>query len=199
LLSAATVTTLALIRISGSTAGAYNQERALQQGLIVLCVPLACVLGAGSGPTVRLAGAALVGTLMLTGSGLAPVLTGGSPSVVFHDSGEDYERFFVHPQELAAARWLADHRQDPDYPVYTDRYGQLRLWQATDVKRAVVSDLAPSALAENAYVFATVGNVVDHRARGAVDQRFVTFAFPEAFLDAHKDLVFSTGDTRVYR
>jgi hypothetical protein len=115
------------------------------------------------------------------------------------NAGESYERFAVSDVEVATARWIAAHREAGAL-VYTDRYGKLRLWSATSIpKRSLIDVLTPGTLDPQAYVFATEANVRARHARGALGQDFALYAFPRAFLDSQKAVVYSTGKTLVYR
>ena len=57
--------------------------------------------------------------------------------------------------------------------------------------------LTPSTVDLHAYVFATSTNIADGRARGAIDGATdgVVYAFPGAFLDANRAVVYSTATT----
>ncbi len=194
---------LSLIRLSGSTADAYNQERALQQSLIVMAIPVAFLLSRLSarprlGRAAGIVAGSLVGVIFTTSSGLSSLLAGGSAPVSIANSGEEYERFYVHDDEVAAAEWLAANRRS-DLAVYADRYGQLRILGYTSIRHNLLGDVTPATVAQNSYVFAGSVNVVTGRARGAIDRRFATYVFPGDFLSANKDILFSSDHASIYR
>ncbi len=203
LLALATIFLLALIRLSGTLADAYNQERALLQSTAVLAVALFWL-------TARLAGqrrwrqaaavlvtAAGLMTMFLTTSGLAGVLLGGGTATNLANSGEDFERYYMTAPELASARWLGASVR-PGQLVYADRYAQLPLSAVAGIYRGLVSDVTPLTISQHGWVYASRANVVDGRARALYDDRTVTYVFPAAFLGANYDLVYTDGSSEVF-
>jgi hypothetical protein len=135
----------------------------------------------------------------LSSSGLAAVVGGGDAPANIANRGDAEERFALTDAELATAQWLAANRE-PDSIVYTDRYGKLRIWNATSIGgNSIIDVLIPKTLDQNAYVFASEANIRDGRARGAIGPDYAVYEFPRAFLDGTKATVYSTGSTRVYR
>ena len=98
-----------------------------------------------------------------------------------------------------ASTWLAAHKE-PRALIWSDKYGELRLVFAGATHPTPEVDLTPATIDRNSYVFATTGNVAG-RARGSLNlgRDQVVYTFPAGFLDANKDLIYSTSTTRVYR
>ncbi|HEY3020875.1 MAG TPA: hypothetical protein VGJ32_11815 [Solirubrobacteraceae bacterium] len=201
LLGLATLMVLAVVRLSGTTANAYNQERAFVQTMVPLAVGMAWVLErAGDrwrrlrAPVALLAAVALA-VMFASTSGLRGVAVGGGTPTNLADAGTDYERFYVTAPELAAAKWIDG--APPRALVYADRYGQLRILGATGRIDGLLLDVTPRTLDRRAWVYAGRTNVVDGRARGAAGSRFATYRWP-SILDDHYDTVYANGSARVY-
>jgi len=200
-LGLATVGLLAIARVSGSASEAYNLERLQLQGAVVMSPGLAFAVHRLSAwrPATRTAFAPLVVCLLVQATGLASVALGGMTAPAnLRNAGEDYERFYIHDSEIAAAVWLAAHR-DAGTSVHTDRYGVLRLWASTDVSDGVLDALTPQTIDRNGYVFASWANVVAGRARGAVGGHSAAYRFPADFLARSKNVIYATERSRVYR
>ena len=132
LLGLSTLVVLATIRLSGTAANAYNQERAYLQALVPLVVGLAWLAQAGARRLRRLgwAATAAVGlalaVLLANTSGLVRATVGSGAATNLADRGEDHERFVIGAPELASAAWVRAAKPG-DALLYADRYGQLRL------------------------------------------------------------------------
>jgi hypothetical protein len=203
LLALATVFLLGLIRLSGTLADTYNQERALLQSTAVLAVALFWLVQRLAGrrrwrqavATVLTAGG--LSMMFLTTSGLAGVLLGGGTATNLANSGEDFERYYTTAPELASARWLGTSVQ-PGQLVYADRYAQLPLDAVAGINRGVVGDVTPLTISQHAWVYASRANVVDGRGRALYDDHTVTYVFPARFLDRNYDLVYTDGSSEVF-
>jgi hypothetical protein len=199
-LALGTLAVLVVIRFSGTAAAAYNQQRALLQALIVL-TPAAAWLASrvtqrmgrlGLPATTALAAA--VALVFAYQSGVSAVLVGGGTSLNLSQSGEDFERQYVTPAELAAASWAtaAAHRD----LLYADRYGQLRLFHATG--RVALTDLTPRTLDRRAWIYGSRTNVVLGRARGQIGNFSAVYRWPASFVDTYFDTVYTDGDSEVF-
>jgi uncharacterized membrane protein len=202
-LALATVFLLALIRLSGTLADTYNQERALLQSTAVLAVALFWLVQrlAGRGRW-RQAVAAVLATggltmMFLTTSGLSGVLLGGGTATNLANSGEDFERYYTTAPELASARWLGTTVQ-PGQLVYADRYAQLPLDAVAGINRGVLGDVTPLTISQHAWVYADRANVVDGRGRTLFDDHTVTYVFPASFLAGNYNLVYTDGSSEVF-
>lgn len=206
---------LVLFRLSGTLATLYNQGRAQIQALTLVSVALFWMLHQIAPrlhrPLPRLswrrldllvwsavAGAVL--TIFFRTSDLATFTLGGVPSTHLANRGEDYERFYQHRTEIASANWLASQVAGNQDMVYSDRYGQIRLFtQMGAGRRGMITHLVPTALHRDAWIYTTRVNVVQGRARSSSpDGRVATYAFPEAFIRANYDLVYTNGASEVY-
>lgn len=200
ILALGTVAVLVVIRFSGTAAAAYNQQRALLQSLILL-TPAAAWLASRVtrrlGPMRVPATAALAVAVALVfayQSGASALLTGGGTSLNLSQRGEDFERQYVTPPELAAASWVtaAAHKD----LLYADRYGQLRLFHATG--RVALTDVTPKTLDRRAWIYGSQTNVVLGRTRGQVGNFSAIYQWPSSFLSTYFDTVYTNGDSEVF-
>jgi len=202
-LALATVFLLALIRLSGTLADTYNQERALLQSTAVLAIALFWLVQrlAGQGRWRRAVAAVLAAgglTMMfLTTSGLSGVLFGGGTATNLANSGEDFERYYTTAPELASARWLGRSVQ-PGQLVYADRYAQLPLDAVAGINRGLVGDVTPQTISQHAWVYAGRANVVDGRGRALFGDHTVTYVFPASFLARNYNVVYTDGSSEVF-
>jgi hypothetical protein len=203
LLGVSTLGALAFLRLSGTAANAYNQERAFVQATVVLAIAVALSLQwlAGRDRRVGVAVAVLaVGGLvvMLGGaSGLRSQLLGGGSTANLANAGEDYERFYAHPPELNAARWLQAEVAPGDLR-YADGYAQLRLLAQDNRTAGLLSAVTPRTLDRHAWVFGSSTNVLSGRTRGSLDRRYAVYAWPADFLNTYFDRVYSNGGAAIY-
>lgn len=202
LLALATLLVLGFVRLSGTAASSYNQERAFVQTMVPLGVAMAWLvewLAARRRGLQLLAPALTVLALAATffgTSGLRAAAFGGGTPTNLANGGEDYERFYVTAPELAAARWVAGAPHGS--MVYTDRYGQLRVLEATGRSQGVLLDVTPLTLDHHAWVYASRTNIDAGRARGEVKQKFAIYRWPARFLDENFNTVYSNGSSTVY-
>jgi hypothetical protein len=203
ILGLATLSFVAFVRVSGTAANAYNQERAFVQTMVPLGIALGWVLQT-TGSRLRRFGPSIVGLVAAFGlvaifvstSGLRGVALGGGTPANLANKGEDYERFYVTPPELASAKWMTNAPNGS--LVYTDRYGQLRVLAATGRTNGLLLDVTPETLGNHAWVYGSRTNVVDGRARGEVGQRYALYRWPARFLDEQFNLVYTNGSTAVW-
>lgn len=202
LLSGASILALAVIRLSGTVATSYNQERAFVQLFIPLSLALAFMLqriywlARRSRLVPLVAGISLLLMLVFL-SGLSSVITGGNQTVNVANSGEDFERFYVLDQEVAAARWFGKNAPK-DMPLYSDRYGQLRLIAYAN-RTPPFPDLTPKTLNTSAWIYLTYTNNVLGRSRGQTGlNRVAEYITPKGFLNDYYPLVYDNGSAEVY-
>jgi uncharacterized membrane protein len=201
LLGVATLGMLVAIRLSGTAANDYNQNRAFLQAMVPLAVCLAWALERASmiprlGRTVAGAAAVALGLVLLTTSSVRSTIVGGSRLTNLATSGDDYDRFYMTEPELAAARWLNTAAPRRDI-VSTDRYGQLRITGATGRANAVLPNVTPSSLDQFAWIYADQANFLGRRARGQNGSHYAIYVWPQ-FIAAYWNLVYSTGSSGVY-
>ena len=202
-LCAATLAFAGIIRVSGTFGEVYNQDRAQIQAGMVLCVSLALGISWFAKRSHQLTAAgSIVGLIVLGvtvpagGTGLiAQVGPGGSP--LLQNSGTSYNYSDMTDQEVAAAKWLVQEA-GPHPLIWTDEFGELRIWAGTTYAAATHTDLTPGTIDQGSWVLAT-GYNIGGTAYGEVDNEVSTYLFPSAFLGRVKALVYSSPGARVYR
>lgn len=206
-LSVGVVVVLALIRVSGTLAASYNQDRALLHALLVLSVGVGwCGQAVGKSsllPWSRLKVGTLLATmvaglltLQLAVSSSVAGLAAGTAGINLSGSSEDAQRFFVHRSEVLAAEWLGQRTAGQGL-IYADRYASLRILQATGRYQGVLSEMVPSVIDRNAWIYLSTTNVEDGSARSETDGKFGIYRYPRRFLDEHFDVVYSNGQSEV--
>jgi uncharacterized membrane protein len=201
----ATTLLLAVIRISGTLAVAYGQERAQLQGLVVLAVALCWALEAASAlrrakrwrAAVR--SAAVFGLALMVANTvyLVGAVFGGATSVNLSNSGPASEYIYTTGPEVASARWLRRQYRPGDL-IYADEYGQVPLASVDPNASGLMTDLTPETLSQHAWVYASQANVVDHDAFALYAEHLATYIFPASFLDANYDIVYTNGSSEVF-
>jgi uncharacterized membrane protein len=206
LLGLSTMIFLVLIRVSGTLAVAYNQDRALLQAMPILAIPVCWALQSlvgqrkRYGDRARVLAAGSLASLFIGSSGLLGIALGGGVATNLANSGEDYERFYMATPELAAAQWLGGKIRNGQL-LYADRYAQLSLVAMTGIgsdSDTLIGDITPLTLSSHAWIFASQTNVVDGRARALFDNHTVTYTFPEQFLVTNYNLVYTNGSSEVF-
>jgi uncharacterized membrane protein len=203
LLGLAAVLFLAVVRLSGTLAVFYNNERVLLQALGIFSIAfcwamqgLASLRERGR-VVVLLGGAAFLAVFITNTSGLSNAILGGGTGTNLADSGEDFERFVMTTPELASADWLGSEVR-PGQLVYADRYAQLPLVAMTGISQDVIADVTPLTIGQSAWIYANSANVVEKRGRAIFNNDFVTYIYPIDFLDANFDVVYTDGSSEVF-
>jgi uncharacterized membrane protein len=202
ILGLSTLAFVAFVRLSGTAASAYNQERAFVQTMVPLGITLAWLLEASGRRFRRMAtlipAAALVALALIffSTTGLRSVALGGSTQTNLADKGEDYERFYVTDPEIKSAQWL-DRAPDGSI-IYADRYGQLRWLEATGRSAGLLLDVTPQTIAEHGWVYASRTNLINRHTRGEQGQRYSIYEWPGQFLDERFNTVYTNGSSAVY-
>jgi uncharacterized membrane protein len=203
ILCVATLSFVAVIRLSGTFGQAYNQDRAQVQAGMVLCISLALGVSWFAKRSPRLtAGAAIISLLLLGAtvpagsSGLVAQLgAGGSP--LLENGGTAYNTDYMTEQEVAAAKWLVKTAGRKPV-IYTDEFGELRIWAGTTYTAATQTLLTPATIAQGSWVFAT-GYNLSGTTYGMINNDITTYRFPSAFLNRVESTVYSSPGARVYR
>lgn len=203
LLGLAGLVILAVTRVSGTVAQAYNPERAFMQTMVVLAITLCWLLQGLGTRWKRLQPAVLAVSLIslvafLVGSvGLIGAWLGGGTAANLANGGTDYQEYYISTQEIASATWLMNTAR-PDQLVYADRYGALRIIAVAGGRPALFAAVIPPILDQYAWVYASRTNIVDRTARSVLGNQAATYAFPIRFLNLNYDTVYTNGSSEVF-
>lgn len=193
---------LALLTFFPQLSVDYGVLRAFQQGLFFFApfiaagtlwllhwagrrsVPLVCVLVTG---------------LFLDLTGVVPKLLGGYPAQLqLSNAGQYYDIYYPHLTEREAAYWLEQKiATDSSQFVQTDHFTFGRL--QTLITGPAQGDLYPTLLNMDSYVLLGTTTVQTGRMTVSYQGDLVTFQFPEGFLDATKNEIYSSEGAEIYR
>jgi uncharacterized membrane protein len=200
--AAACIIVVALLVLVPELSVDYGILRAFAQGLFWLAPFLvAGTIGAfswlGRSTSVHVApGVAIVFFLSLTGV-IPQILGGYPPQLHLNNSGQYYDLFYPHEQELSAIRWLQSRTTDEARLVqsrqiagaFFQKYGQ----------PSTENDIFPLLVRTDAYVFLDYTAIRKGEATFAFAGDLVTYNYPVDFLDKNKSLLFSSDGARIYR
>jgi uncharacterized membrane protein len=187
----------------------YGVLRALQEALI-LTAPL-LVIGSvalfspfGEKWSLRIAGIICLGIFTST-IGLMPQLLGGYPAQLsLNNSGQYYDIYYVHPQDVAAVNWLAGKPgvlpsglQASLGPFTSDMFAFNSL---SDVNgNQFVYDLYPALIQRKSWVLLNYALLRSGRAPLESQGELLTYAYPTQLLQATKNLVYNNGGAEIYK
>jgi uncharacterized membrane protein len=136
-------------------------------------------------------------------TGVLPQILGGYPAQLhLNNSGEYYDIYYLHPQEISSIQWLQGHASTNSVDqiqseVETDRYTFRQLQTFTDL--SPINDIYPTLLRENAYVFLGYTTVSKDQATFSYDGDLITYTYPINLLNSTKNLLYSSNGARIYR
>lgn len=185
----------------------YGLLRTFQQSLLVLDV----FLVAGSlalvprrlGRWRNVIGAGMALGFLASSTGLVTQLLGGYEAQLhLNRSGQYFDIYYRHPEELAAASWIRGNVDTAaaggiQSAVQTDAFTFPAL-QSLEVP-ANGNDIFPPLVRRDAYVFLGYANVLKGQSTASYAGDLLTYRYPLELLDAEKDLLYSTAGSRVYR
>lgn len=141
-----------------------------------------------------------VGVLIFTQyiylSGLMYQLFGGEARMYLNNFGADYDKFYMHEQEVASGQWLKKYIGKKG-TLFMDREANLRLFRI--INRGFNYNTLPALIYQDAYVYASYANIVSNRTRIHTTGAIIEFTFPRQFLEENKDVVYSNGKSKIYR
>jgi len=142
---------------------------------------------------------ALVIIFFLYTSGFLLQFIGGNPSITLNNYGEDYDKFYIHNSEVASATWLSDNKIS-DSLIYADEHANLRLSAYGEIKSDEVNyDIFPSTIDKYSYVYLNLTNVNFNKTYRRFDIDFISYNLPKEFLSENKNLIYSNGESEIYK
>jgi hypothetical protein len=189
-----------VIRVSGTIANQYNQERAFLQAFAPLSICIAWLLDfcrhrfRPLAMVASLAPLALIVTFFVT-SGLSARVFGGNLTANLSNSGPESDQFLVTVPEITGARWV-DHAAGKAL-LYTDRYGQLRITAATGRVGGMFINIMPGTLDKYGWIYADERNVRSGVVSGQLNSTTTTYRWP-AFVPHFWNRVYTNGYSAGY-
>lgn len=139
----------------------------------------------------------VLAVFLCSGIGLTDQLTGGPMRITLNQPGHRYDIFYFSDAELAAAHWLAAHR-DPLLPVYADVVTGLHLNGFADI-RTTNPDIFPATIYRDSYVYLGYSNVARDVFYRSFRNDIMSYGGIKAFLQTTKDKIYSSGSSEIYR
>jgi uncharacterized membrane protein len=191
---------LVVIRVSGTIANQYNQERAFLQAFAPLSICIAWLLDSCRhrfrplAMVTSLAPLALIVTFFVT-SGLSARVFGGNLTANLSNRGPESDQFLVTVPEITGARWV-DHAAGKAL-LYTDRYGQLRITAATGRVGGMFINIMPRTLDKYGWIYADERNVRSGVVSGQLNSTTTMYRWP-AFVPHFWNRVYTNGYSAGY-
>nr|WP_241248248.1 DUF2206 domain-containing protein [Nocardioides sp. KC13] len=196
---------LAVIVVVPGLSADFGVLRAFQQTLI-LVAPL---VGVGVWGAVDWLGrrAVRAGAVTLAVAGLiltgvqAAVLGGYSGSIAQGNAGQYYQMLYVDEPELAAERWLAAHLgpQSDGYVTASGMVTMTRMQAMMPESVTVLDNFLPVLMQRGAYVVVPMETVTYGRATVFHSGDLLSYSYPRDLLERRLSLIYSSGDTEIYR
>lgn len=130
-------------------------------------------------------------------TGLSAQLIGGVPYMHLNNFGGDYDKFYVHQEEVSAAKWLGKNESKDPF-IFTDEFASLRLSSFGNIT-GTIPIVLPSAMYKSSYVYADYANVKRLRTDGQLGGLEVIYSYPFDFLQTNKNLIYSNGGSQIFQ
>lgn len=206
LLSSMSLMLIFVFMVLPSISLAYNFERLIQQSLILLALPI--VIGLylmfnamfiRKEAILFFLSSFLILIYFLFTSGIFNQLAGGPAHLQYNNFGGFYDRYYFHNSEKTAILWISNNH-DRKSMIYADQYSKLKFLPYSSIKQKITTDVIPSALDKNAYVYSSYFNTVNAAAIviNQNDQE-LSFIYPSEFLKDNKNKIYSTGNSGIFK
>jgi hypothetical protein len=134
-----------------------------------------------------------------------PQILGGYPAQLsLNNSGQDYEFFYVHPQEVSAAGWLAgepgvspDGLQVPLGGTTATPYFYTSLGGISGQQE--VNDIYPVLIGRTTWVVAGYSLLHTGVEPLPAGNEIITYEYPFGLLTTSKNLVYNNGGAEIYK
>lgn len=138
-------------------------------------------------------------------TGFLPQLTGGyAAQLGLNNSGQYYDEFYTHAQEVAAVNWLAGKPgvlpyglQAPLGENTADRFAFNTPGQVDGSQ--YVYDVYPVLIQRQSWVLLSYSIVTTGRAPLSTDGQVITYKYPIGLLGNNKNLVYNNGGAEIFK
>jgi uncharacterized membrane protein len=178
----------------------YGLLRMFQQALLVLA-PLVIIgilflfrpIGA---KRAEIAACVVTAIFFFSLTGLMPQITGSySPELNLNNSGEYYENYYTHPQEVSAMQWL-NSVATKNSVIQTDTFAASRFQVYTPFN--IDPNDFPSVVYRNSYVVLGTDTVQTGISTVSQNGEIVDFRYPIAFLKSNKNLIYASNGAEIF-
>ena len=184
----------------------YGLLRAFQQALFLIAPIL--VIGSitlfkplGQVWAKRAAGIVALGFMVSTIGVMPQVLGGYAAQLNLNNSGEYYNEYYQHPQEVEAVTWLSN--QPATLPVGIQAESTTDHFAFTSPDKVTgseyITDIFPTLLRKSTWVVLGYSTVRMGTATAQVDGDLVTYRYPIKALSKSENLVYDDGATEVFK
>jgi uncharacterized membrane protein len=208
-LGVASIVIVGVFTVFPNLSADYGGLRAFQEALIII----APMLAVGSITVFSLFGrrwshrwaAALCIGFFISTTGLMPQILGGyQAQLSLNNSGQYYDIYYQHPQEVAAVNWLSGKPgvlpagvDAPLGPTTADRFA---FTGPSDVSGSqTVGDIYPALITRSSWVLLDYAVVRSDQAVIYIDGQLIYYRYPVRFLEDNKNLVYSNGGSEIFR
>lgn len=182
----------------------YNFERLYEQTLIILSLPT--VMGGLimfkflKKENIKIILITLIFILyFLQYSGFTAQLVGGVSLVQLNNFGEDYDKFYTHESEVKSLGFISKISIKND-EIYMDRYANLKALAFSTISTyKTFTEILPSTIDRNAYVYSSYVNTIENRTFTNYGQKFISYTFPTDFISQNKNLIYNNGQSAIYK
>jgi uncharacterized membrane protein len=197
---------VAVITILPNLSVDYGILRAFQEALILLGPVLVAGSIAAFSPLGRVralkTSAAVCLGIFVSTTGLLPQVLGGYPAQLsLNNSGQYYDVYYMHPQEVAAVNWLAGKPGVLPDGIQAENFTDRFMFNApSDVTGAqVISDIYPTLVSRSSWLILSYSNVRTGQATTDYDGDLLTYQYPMGFLRDTKNLVYNNDGAEIFK
>lgn len=180
----------------------YDLMRAYEQILVFLSLPtliggIAILQRIGNAKAeVILSGIIILYYLFV--SPVIPQFVGqGYAHMQLNNFGLYYNLYYVHSSELISIKWLETNK-DKNLVTYADWYTTRKIGVFSNSSIWVNNSVLPQNITKNGYVYSGYTNTLKGLSY-VFYKGEVPYAFPKKFLNNNKNLIYSNGETKIYK
>jgi uncharacterized membrane protein len=193
---------LLLVGVLPSISLSYNLERLYQQilGLIAFIMVVISFSNlprlSGSIKYILASAVVILYFALSPGSALVNQLTGGTtPRMNYSNSGDDYQKFYMHSGDILASQWVASDCNTQ--LLFGDRYSEIKLLASTQLsQKAINQDILNPQLHRCTMLDYT--NTHDDIAYGTYQSQEISFNIPANYYVNDYDQVYSNSQDNIY-
>jgi uncharacterized membrane protein len=197
---------VAVITVLPNLSVDYGILRAFQEALILLGPVLVAGSIAAFSPLGRVralkASAAVCLGIFVSTTGLLPQVLGGYPAQLgLNNSGQYYDVYYMHPQEVAAVSWLAGNPGVLPDGIQAENFTDRFMFNAPAEVNGdqVISDIYPTLVSRSSWLILSYSNVRTGQATTDYDGDLLTYEYPMGFLRDTKNLVYNNDGAEIFK
>ena len=88
---------------------------------------------------------------------------------------------------------------NPKTIVYADKYAELKFLPFSNITQNIITDLLPSTIDKNAYVYSSYANTIDRRTFAYYKHHELSYNYPHQFLGENKNKIYSNGYSEIFK